>query len=100
MCPKEDGKVRAILASSFDSDYPSSTPIISSANGFVLGALKAYNNHHHFTIRPDDIWLAILTQLSFYLNRHAEALRPVFQPNTAANTKCQVTALSLEALTK
>ncbi|KAK5654562.1 hypothetical protein OQA88_7191 [Cercophora sp. LCS_1] len=105
MCPKEDDKVRAILASSFDADHPpsaSSSPIISSANGFVLGALKAYNKHHHFVIRPDDIWLAILTQLSFYINRQADALRPVFRPNTAAaakiDAKPRITAISLSPL--
>jgi hypothetical protein len=99
MCPKEDDKVRAILASSFDSDPPSQLTI-SSANGFVIGALKAYNEHHHLILRPDDIWLAVLTQLSFYLNRHAEALRPVFRPGTTANTKSPITAISLAALTK
>lgn len=63
MCPKEDTKVRAIINSSFDSDTNPSR--ISSPNGLVLGALKAYNNHHHLLLRPDDIFLAILTQLSF-----------------------------------
>ncbi|KAK4446946.1 DUF4419 domain-containing protein [Podospora aff. communis PSN243] len=97
ICPKEDANVRAILCSSFDSDRPPD-PIISSANGFVLGALQAYNNHHHFIIRPDDIWLAILTQLSFCINRNAEALRHIFQPNTDQNTRSQITAISLTAL--
>ena len=38
----------------------------------------AYNLHHHLRIRPEDVWLSILTQLSFYINAHAEELRGKF----------------------
>ncbi|KAF4336049.1 duf4419 domain protein [Fusarium beomiforme] len=74
MCPKEDEKVKCIIQSSFNFE----TNIISSINGFVLSALKAYNNHHRLILRPDDIWLAILTQLSFFINRNAGSLRDLF----------------------
>lgn len=33
-------------------------------NGFVDTAISAYSNHHHLRIRPDDVWCAILSQLS------------------------------------
>lgn len=49
-----------------------------SGNGFVDTVTEAYNHHHHLVIRPDDIWQAILTQLSFYINAHAEELRSKF----------------------
>ncbi|RPD59688.1 hypothetical protein L227DRAFT_576102 [Lentinus tigrinus ALCF2SS1-6] len=48
------------------------------SNGFVHAVLDAYACHHHLRIRPDDVWLAILTQLSFYVNAHAEELRQYF----------------------
>ncbi|CAE7928452.1 unnamed protein product [Symbiodinium necroappetens] len=35
----------------------------------------AYNRHHELVLRPDDVWQAILTQFSFYVNANAEALR-------------------------
>jgi len=38
----------------------------------------AYNQHHHLRLRPDDIRFAILSQLGFYINAHAEDLRSLF----------------------
>ncbi|KAF9053353.1 hypothetical protein BJ165DRAFT_1413498 [Panaeolus papilionaceus] len=47
-------------------------------NGFVDTLLAAYNSHHNLILRPDDLWIAILTQFNFYVNAHAEELRPHF----------------------
>ncbi|EIW55108.1 uncharacterized protein TRAVEDRAFT_172771 [Trametes versicolor FP-101664 SS1] len=47
-------------------------------NGFVHAVMNAYATHHHLVIRPDDVWIAILTQLNFYVNAHAEELRAYF----------------------
>ncbi|KAI9237867.1 MAG: hypothetical protein BYD32DRAFT_415341 [Podila humilis] len=47
-------------------------------NGFVDTALKAYNEHHHLVIRPDDAWIAILSQFNFFVNANAERLRHLF----------------------
>jgi hypothetical protein len=52
--------------------------ICSSSNGLVMTVYEAYSQHHHLTIRPEDIWLCILTQLSFHINAHAEELRSFF----------------------
>ncbi|KAM5349430.1 hypothetical protein ACJ41O_005935 [Fusarium nematophilum] len=49
-----------------------------SKNGFVWSAYHAYSSHHHLTIRPEDVWFAIITQLSFYINANAEELRSFF----------------------
>ncbi|KAK7022493.1 hypothetical protein R3P38DRAFT_2961149 [Favolaschia claudopus] len=42
--------------------------------------MTAYNYHHALVIRPDDVWLAILTQFNFFLNGfgRAELLRAAF----------------------
>ncbi|KAI0334311.1 hypothetical protein GY45DRAFT_1343615 [Cubamyces sp. BRFM 1775] len=53
-------------------------------NGFVHTVLEAYGRHNHLRIRPDDVWIAILTQLSFYINAHAEELRGYFVVHTAS----------------
>ena len=37
-------------------------------NGFVDTVLQCYNCHHALIIRPDDVWLAILTQFNFFAN--------------------------------
>ncbi|KAH9855392.1 hypothetical protein C2E23DRAFT_883330 [Lenzites betulinus] len=50
----------------------------AESNGFVFTVLRAYGSHHHLVIRPDDVWVAILTQFSFYVNAHAEELRAYF----------------------
>ncbi|KAK5580493.1 hypothetical protein RB653_000512 [Dictyostelium firmibasis] len=47
-------------------------------NSFVHSAWKAYNNHHHLIISPDNIWMAILTQFSLYVNKNSEKLRTNF----------------------
>ncbi|KAH7348321.1 hypothetical protein BKA65DRAFT_525548 [Rhexocercosporidium sp. MPI-PUGE-AT-0058] len=66
-----------IIQSTFQNLTPESH-IYPKHNGFVDSAVQAYNQHHHLTIRPDDIWLAILAQLNIYINAHAEELRSMF----------------------
>ncbi|KAF8954844.1 hypothetical protein BDZ97DRAFT_1862717 [Flammula alnicola] len=52
--------------------------IYGEHNGFVNTIIKAYNDHHHLVLRPDDVWIAILGQFNFYVNAHAEELRHYF----------------------
>ncbi|KAG4433843.1 hypothetical protein IFR05_010661 [Cadophora sp. M221] len=66
-----------IIQSTFADLTPSSN-IYPQNNGFVDSAVTAYNQHHHLTLRPDDIWLAILAQLNIYINAHSKALRSIF----------------------
>ena len=47
-------------------------------NGFVHTVLECYNQHRALTIRPDDVWIAILTQFSCFVGGNAEALRSLF----------------------
>lgn len=47
-------------------------------NGFVRAAINAYNEHCPLVIRPDDVWLAIVTQFAQYVLGHAEELRHRF----------------------
>ncbi|KAI5863207.1 hypothetical protein GGS23DRAFT_58607 [Durotheca rogersii] len=49
--------------------------VFAAKNGFVHACIDAYNEHHCLVIRPEDVWLAILTQLSAYVNAHSEELR-------------------------
>jgi hypothetical protein len=65
-----------VLQSSFGDNVTEF--IFPDNNGFVHSAMNAYNQHYHLKIRPEDIWLAILTQLSSYINAHAEELRGSF----------------------
>lgn len=50
----------------------------SRINGFIRTVVECYNNHHNLAIRPDDIWTSILTQFSFYSNKHADEFRSQF----------------------
>lgn len=74
----------AIIQSSIDRDSvqsssSSNTPKLrADTNGFINSAISAYNSHHHLILRPEDIWLAILTQFSSYVNAHSEDLRGSF----------------------
>ncbi|KAK5112704.1 hypothetical protein LTR85_011215 [Meristemomyces frigidus] len=65
-----------IIQSSFPDGAPNN--FITSSNGFVNAAIWAYSGHHHLKIRPEDVWLAILTQFSSHINAHAEELRGSF----------------------
>ncbi|KAH9483648.1 hypothetical protein JR316_0003118 [Psilocybe cubensis] len=71
-----------ILQSSFDNLHEDSKTddihIIPQSNGFVNTVTEAYNNHRALVIRPDDVWLAILTQFSSFLNANAENIRSQF----------------------
>jgi len=53
-------------------------PVREARYGLVSACLDAYNKHHNLVLRPDDVWQAILTQFSFYVNANAEALRDSF----------------------
>ncbi|KAF9525538.1 hypothetical protein CPB83DRAFT_796286 [Crepidotus variabilis] len=52
--------------------------IRAQSNGFVHTVVNAYNQHHHLVLRPDDVWMTILSQFNFYVNAHSEDLRSSF----------------------
>ncbi|KZP14680.1 hypothetical protein FIBSPDRAFT_1048666 [Athelia psychrophila] len=79
-CRDQFKKCGEIFQSSLDSKPSSAadSDIIPSNNGFVNTVVKAYNGHRALIIRPDDVWLCILTQFSFFVNRNSEQLRKQF----------------------
>ncbi|KAK7059917.1 hypothetical protein R3P38DRAFT_2759278 [Favolaschia claudopus] len=52
--------------------------VVPNQNGFVATLLDAYTQDRALIIRPDDVWLAILFQFSFFVNARAELLRANF----------------------
>ncbi|KAK5584757.1 hypothetical protein RB653_006374 [Dictyostelium firmibasis] len=68
---KPEGPEKKIVRTSIKEGVSKSV----GGNSFVQSAFLAYSNHHNLTIRPDDIWMAILVQFSLYLNANAEQLR-------------------------
>ncbi|RPD75601.1 hypothetical protein L226DRAFT_545424 [Lentinus tigrinus ALCF2SS1-7] len=75
-CEGQAKRCRELLQCSLNSDNVKD--LAPRSNGFVHAVLEAYGSHHHLRIRPDDVWVAILTQLSFYVNKHSEDLRAYF----------------------
>ncbi|KAL8939452.1 MAG: hypothetical protein Q9216_003340 [Gyalolechia sp. 2 TL-2023] len=75
-CRPESKTCKELLQSSFGTKMQD--PIVPASNGFVSGVVQAYSRHHCLHIRPEDVWFAILSQLSFYINAHAEELRGQF----------------------
>lgn len=55
-CEQKSKECKAVLESSFQQHLgqPQLAPLYASSNGFVKGAIDAYNQHHHFVIRPED----------------------------------------------
>ncbi|EAL64398.1 hypothetical protein DDB_G0286039 [Dictyostelium discoideum AX4] len=68
---KTQPKERKIVRTSIKEGISKSV----GGNSFILSSLQAYNNHHGLTIKPDDVWIAILVQFSLYLNENSEKLR-------------------------
>lgn len=77
-CKAESRENSRIIQSSISSSTFNNAQVASSDNGFVRAVWDAYSYHHHLTIRPDDVWFAILSQLNFYINAHSEDLRSHF----------------------
>jgi len=74
----EQPEKRRIIQSSFHELNPSSPPIIPYGNGLVDGITRAFQQDLHLVLRPDDIWLSILTQFSMFVNGNSEHLRTQF----------------------
>jgi hypothetical protein len=60
------------------SPVASDGSVKSSPFGFVGAATAAYGYHSNLVIRPDDIWITMLSQFSFYVNARSEDLRYKF----------------------
>lgn len=83
--PTERKIVKQLIQSSFlPDDFPHK--IAGSPNGFVNAAIQAYNRHLHLSIRPEDVWISILTQFSLYVNADAEELRSKFVAHKGKKT--------------
>lgn len=52
--------------------------VYPTPKGFVGAASYAYSQHHDLVLGPDDVWQAIVTQFSFFVQGHAEELRHRF----------------------
>ena len=73
--PGEGKKVPVIIQHSGTLAQRSSEQSLYAEWGLVSTVVLAYNTHHQLVLRPDDFWQAILTQLSFYIQSRADALR-------------------------
>jgi len=47
-------------------------------NGFVGAAFRAYNDHYRLILRPDDVWIAVTTALSSYIDKNAIRMQSIF----------------------
>lgn len=77
-CPQQFQPSKQIIQSSFPLTLLQQTHISPSKNRLVYAAYHAYSTHHNLTLRPEDIWLAILCQTGFFINAHADKLRHLF----------------------
>ncbi|EAL62036.1 hypothetical protein DDB_G0290805 [Dictyostelium discoideum AX4] len=75
---EESKKYKVLQTSIINGDDDGSKLESFNLNSFVYSAWESYNNHNHLVLRPDNIWMAILTQLSFYINKNSEELREKF----------------------
>ncbi|QYT05907.1 hypothetical protein H0G86_012782 [Trichoderma simmonsii] len=69
---------RQVLFQSFENMDKNNVSLVPYRNGFVDGIIRAFQQDLHLTLRPDDVWLAIMVQFGFYVNGHAEEMRRFF----------------------
>lgn len=80
-CHNEYNRSKCIIRSSFDQQMLDEQHINPCGNGLVNTVHAAYSYHHHLSLRPEDVWFSILSQLAFFINAHAEELRSFFVPH-------------------
>ena len=56
-------EIKEILQSSFGAATTNHAAFIPRKNGFVDTVVEAYSKHHALVIRPDDVWITILTSV-------------------------------------
>ena len=49
--------------------HPAHDKRVYNASGFIQCVCEAYNHHHRLIVRPDDVWIAIVTQLGLHLEQ-------------------------------
>ncbi|KAL6798798.1 hypothetical protein J3E68DRAFT_449546 [Trichoderma sp. SZMC 28012] len=69
---------RQVLYQSFEDMDKNNVSLVPYRNGFVDGIIRAFQQDLHLTLRPDDVWLAIMVQFGFYVNGRAEEMRRFF----------------------
>lgn len=47
-------------------------------NGFIGTIFEAFQHHHELVLRPDDVWLQIVTVLANYVEQHNDEVRSMF----------------------
>jgi hypothetical protein len=71
----------SILRSSFsfaDGATEAGVSVVPNKNGFLHTVIRAWQQDLHLRLRPDDVWLAILTQFNLFVNGNADDLRSIF----------------------
>lgn len=77
-CPQDYRCSQKLVQSSFPQSLFRTSHVSASQHGFVWAVFNAYSCHHNLTIRPEDVWFSILTQIGFFVKAHAEELRSFF----------------------
>ncbi|KAI0454622.1 hypothetical protein F5B21DRAFT_474478 [Xylaria acuta] len=70
--------VSSIHPKSTINTEPTKNTVSIYNNGFIDGLIRAFNQDLHLIIRPDDVWQAILSQFSLFVNGNSERLRHMF----------------------
>ncbi|KAG2124897.1 hypothetical protein DEU56DRAFT_916837 [Suillus clintonianus] len=76
--PEQFTRCLELLRTSLPIELNVVRDVMPKPNGFVHTVLEAYNNHCGLILRPDDVWIVILTQFSFFVSANTEQLRSHF----------------------
>lgn len=60
------------------AETANASELFPSGDSFLRGAIQAWGEHLHLELRAEEVWFTILTQLNFYMEANAEAVRHLF----------------------
>lgn len=69
---------------------------VRSNHGFIDAVRQAYSTHHNLIVRPDDVWIAIATQFSTFVEKNGEELRAKFVNHSGKKELVAIQASTLE----
>ncbi|TPX16531.1 uncharacterized protein E0L32_003825 [Thyridium curvatum] len=76
-----DDSVQVLIGSVDDglfADPAAAQQILPSSESFVRGTIRAWAEHLHLVVRPEEVWFSVLSQLNAYMDAHAGEVAGVY----------------------
>ncbi|KAI1361913.1 hypothetical protein F5Y08DRAFT_342206 [Xylaria arbuscula] len=96
LCFRGHTEVETMVQSSYHED--NQRTICHSDNGFICTVFAAYTSRFHLVLRPEDIWIAILTQFGYHTNAEVNENAPHLHSSTRHNNAGHILLQNFDSL--